>query len=692
MTQSKARKVRPKLVPISSSSGSAGKGNYLSRSFDDGGLGFGDILTGASTSTAPDAPVAVAEPASGVLEIGNDIDINNKHGSYNFDNNHVVYHEETGVTRSGGDAVGVAEELLHNGKNNSLPEDDNSSTVSDDNDDESLSSSESDSESSNVNNHQHWQKQPNDETHGTSVEKLLQLQSEIHARQKLLSKILRGREGTAYATMIENQETLVNSQLMDRLRMKEGISIASYPSAVVVSEISSYSRPRPPSAIQSILLDEFYHTLPGAMSLIVHCALYVTTYALIAHFVNLLCDILIVQFTGWDIKTNDFDCTLYEHAFHAMILCMSILASRITGVVYDWNDNKMYQKRIAFQLRNKWILQFWDAKLLNFFNADLTRMKYYSYENLPCWDEGNDDAILRDDTSRTTGATTTPITSRHRNQRQRKKMFGWRLKFIFDLFSFFFCYKSVEHFLYNGCMIPLSEITDLVWDNLPSRQQQPQLHQQERAHDCHGSSDIANIFDCRFDGHPYRKVQPDQHRYHSGCEKAAGVSYACHNVRSALENPYALDMLTWIAGIKTESDVVTNWIANARNCGWSGVVARAEETDSQKCDRIITSNDDVAHHQTCMKPGPIREETGNTCEKPIEEGNHFVSYYPEKRKISALDDKYIQSIISREAYHEFIRYPDPRFFDSVKVQLFLFVTTVICLGLLYVWDIPFLLI
>lgn len=703
------RKVRPKLVPITSSSsgdgcspGKDGADDSFSRSFDDGGLlGFGDILTAASATPAKaTAPVALVENevAAGVEEDHDDNDVDIRDG---IDNGHLVAHEENGV--KGGVGVGAAgmAENVENRTSLSLPEieDDSSTDSEDDDDDNSISTTEPESEASddiNIINHQHHQLrqvQQSDEN-SSNLELMHQLQCEIHSRQKLLTKILRGKEGTAYATMIQNQETLVNSQLLDRMRMKGREPIAA-----------TDGRTSLKSAIHSILLDEYYHTLPGAMSLILHCVLYITTYALIVKFVNLLCDILIIVFTGWDIKTNDFDCTLHEHAFHAILLILSLLASRITGAIYDWNDNKLYQRRIAFQLRNKWILNFWDSKLLNFFHSDSTRMKYECYhENLPCWNDGE---ALQNGTA-TTAAATASSKQCHHHPHQRRKLFGWRVKYMLDLFSFFFCYKSVEYFLYNVGVIPLSEITDEVWANLPSRH----VHNQS----LHGTSSSRDILlDRVCDEHPRRKLQPgQQHRIHFGGDDTAGVSYACTNVRSALDNPYALDMLSWIAKMEFQSVEIANWIANAKNCGWSGVVAGGDdaaslvEIEASTKDQIsmsiddnivdddevqsvhVVNSDDKVHQWTCITPQQIREGSENSYEGHDARENE--SYYPEMRRISAQDADYIRSTVASEAYYEFIRSPNPRFFDYVKEQLFWFATTFLCLGLLYICDIPFLLI
>ena len=279
---------------------------------------------------------------------------------------------------------------------------------------------------------------------------------------------------------------------------------------------------------------------------------------------------------------------------------------------------------------------------------------------------------------------------------------------MIDLFSFFACYRSVEYFLLYGCIIPLSEITDTVWANLPSRQQ-PNIHQPRQSsihhRPPHGtiSCKSADLVDGIFGEYPGHQQQRHQHIREGGDTTAAGVSYACSHIRSALDNPYALDMLNWIASMETDSDEVMNWIVNAKNCGWPGLVETgADDTSTSRMDigckedmtcstndQIIDDlledyqvpvdvvhSDAVEHHRTCTYEA-IRENE---------------SYYPERRRISAEDDDYLRNTVSHEAYYDFIRSPHPKFYDSVKEHGFWFVTTVICFGFLYIYDIPFLLI
>jgi len=416
---------------------------------------------------------------------------------------------------------------------------------------------------------------------------LQELQNEISSRQRLLSKLLRGKEGSLYSSLVQEQEEMVNSKLLG----KEAASETS-------------SSPTALQRIKSILVDECYHTLPGAFSLIIHCLLYVTVYAIISKSLTKLCDVTIIFFTSWDAHTNWFDSTNHELVFYAIVLFFSLVAARLTGVIFDWNENRMYQKRVAFQVRNKWYMKCFDTKLMDYFHEGALSNKY----------EKNNDS------------NTDNMAVEGREARQsNKKKWGPKIKYVLDLFSFFICYKCVDSFvstyLYLG-----SEITDSVLQNLPSRQ----LQEERDAH-----------------------------------LVATGFSYACPSVTSALDNPYAKDMLNWIASLEIESEEAKNWITNAKKCGWSNDM-----------DKVEVHSD-------------IEEEKE---EEEEEEEDARPTFLRQRRIMSAQDDKYLQATISREAYYDLVGDPNPRFFDPDKEMFFLLTSTTVCFGLLYALGIPFLLI
>ena len=454
------------------------------------------------------------------------------------------------------------------------------------NDDEvSVSSSESSSSSSSSSSSEEESEAsdlPTPVDNNNETSQLQELQNEISSRQRLLSKLLRGKEGTLYASIVQEQEEMVNSQLLGK---DDASETSSSPTAL--------------QRIKSILVDEYYHTLPGAFSLIVHCLLYVTVYAIISKSLTKLCDVTIIYFTGWDANKNWFDSTNHELVFYAILLFFSLAAARVTGVIFDWNENRMYQKRVAFQVRNKWYMKCFDTKLMDYFHEGALANQYEKKNG-----SNADNKAIEGGNAR----------------QSNKKKWGPKIKYVLDLFSFFICYKCVDSFvttyLYLG-----SEITDSVLQNLPSRQ----LQEERDAH-----------------------------------LVATGFSYACPSVTSALDNPYAKDMLNWIASLEIESEEAKNWLTNAKKCGWSNDM-----------DKVEVHSD---------------------LEEEEEEEEASPTFLRQRRIMSAQDDKYLQATISREAYYDLIGDPNPRFSDPDKEMFFLLTSTTVCFGLLYALGIPFLLI
>ena len=110
------------------------------------------------------------------------------------------------------------------------------------------------------------------------------------------------------------------------------------------------------------------------------------------------------------------------------------------------------------------------------------------------------------------------------------------------------------------------------------------------------------------------------------------VSHACPSVMSALDNPYALDILKSIAKVEVQTEEMKGWITNAKNCGWSSTSGGTKELNN------LHIGDKV-------------------------EGN-WVRHASEK-------------------YAKYI--------DHSKELMFLVTVTALCLGLLYAYDLPFLL-
>eukprot|EP00581_Thalassiosira_minuscula_P004664 CAMPEP_0183746222 /NCGR_PEP_ID=MMETSP0737-20130205/66642_1 /TAXON_ID=385413 /ORGANISM="Thalassiosira miniscula, Strain CCMP1093" /LENGTH=606 /DNA_ID=CAMNT_0025981909 /DNA_START=74 /DNA_END=1894 /DNA_ORIENTATION=+ len=455
------------------------------------------------------------------------------------------------------------------------------------------------------------------------VERLHQLKCEIDRRQKKLAKLLRGREGTSYARMLRSQEDAANARLMEALRIKDSSTEGTTANASRTSGeafrlalLHEYYHTLP-GAFALVLhcclyvivyalvsIHEYYHTLPGAFALVLHCCLYVIVYALVSKVLVWLCDAIVICLTGWHITQNWFDCTLHEHVFYSIVLFLSLILAKITGVVYDWNEGKLYQKRIDFQWRNKWHLKCWDAKLANYFYGDELR------EEFEC----------------------SAVVGVKEACAKKKKVWGPRSKFILDALSFFLCYKCVDYFVYNAVVLPFSDVTQTVLDGLPSRQ---------------------------------LRQEPDGD--HPSVEKN-GYSYACDNVMSALENPFAADMLNWMASIDLGSPEAKNWIMNAKKCGWTSMQGADENTESR-------GNSDAE----------------NSEHDDLTESDH-PPLITQKQIVNPRDEKYLEATIPVDQFYELFGEPTPQFHDGPREHFALVASAALCVGMLYWHDIPFLLI
>ena len=229
---------------------------------------------------------------------------------------------------------------------------------------------------------------------------------EMDRRKKMLTELLRGNECTAYGRFARQVEDAIN----DCLNPVRSASLHF-------------------QNVQAFALDECFHALPGAASLVLHCCLYVTVYSLVSQSMGWLYEAMVGFLEHFGFGGS------FERAFHATALFVGLFTARLTGALWDWNENENYQDRVTFQLRNRWRLKRWDTNLLDYFHAGAIREKY-------------DDCPRLDS-----------VTARR----------GPRLKKALDLISFFICCTCLNHFVSKmGCGI--SDVTQPVLDGLPSRE------------------------------------------------------------------------------------------------------------------------------------------------------------------------------------------------------------------------------
>ena len=476
------------------------------------------------------------------------------------------------------------------------------------------------------------------------------LREEVEYRRTRLARLLRGREGTAYADAILGREDIVNSRLLLLLLDGESSSSSPTPPPPASPAFAAARRPPPPAEptttmrrrvgggatmmIRCALLEEWNHALPAAFSLVVHCVLYYQFYAMISTFADWLCycPARWQWYAGgggggggwwwWD-----------ADKFYASALFLSVLAGRVTGTLYDWNDNAPYRMLIDMQLRNRWVLRSWDARLMNYFSGDAIRSRY---------EREVDNAVP-------------PI------RVGRVTRWGPGAKRVLDLISFFLCYKSVEHFLWR---VGPSSTTPppppaMVNDGAP---RPPGRGGGRRSSSSSSSSSLSSSS--------------------SSSRGRRRVSHECTAVVGALGNPYASAMLDWIASRAAESahdDVVARgYVANAMNCGWSG--PRTTTTRDDDGDRPWTYYDgNDENTDSSSEFVEANDDESDRPTMPIAEGGNT---------IAPPDDDYDESRNIVPAAGE----PIPGPVDWLKEQLFVFASTAICLGLLYACGIPFLLI
>jgi hypothetical protein len=118
------------------------------------------------------------------------------------------------------------------------------------------------------------------------------------------------------------------------------------------------------------------------------------------------------------------------------------MLARLTGTIYDWNDNDEYQRRLDIQLRNRWHMGCWDVRIMNWLSGDEISEKY---------------GVKR------SGAT---------DHKTRNK-WGPRIKLTLDILSFYVCLTCVEYFG-NTWVNHLSNAKESILEGLPSRR----LHHQ----------------------------------------------------------------------------------------------------------------------------------------------------------------------------------------------------------------------
>lgn len=250
----------------------------------------------------------------------------------------------------------------------------------------------------------------------------------------LLAKLIEGKKAPEElsAALQQCQEKRVNSHVLVDLRKQLHSKPIPAPNNSRCSTSSTYDGNN--HFIQSfkqLLSFEINYTIPGLISLLTHCSLYLTIYACLNKFLEYICDRGIIYLLGWHISKNAFDCTKHELMFHFGCLVFGCWLSRWTGIIWAWNDNEEYQHRLKLEKRRIVKKSGWIQ-----------------------WLEGRGE--------------------------YKKSKWGPRWKLFVDTVSFFIVYISVDAFL-RGFVGHALDTRDVVLEGMPSRQRQLEVVDAETA-------------------------------------------------------------------------------------------------------------------------------------------------------------------------------------------------------------------
>lgn len=170
-----------------------------------------------------------------------------------------------------------------------------------------------------------------DDDTSTIKNRINALKDEIIHRQKKLRRLLGKKEGTSYAQILQSHEDCVNSFLEQSLKDPNG----GPPKEIKFPSLKL----SPLQLMWNALLNEYYHTLPGFISISLHCLLYST---LTDFFKKLIaeCSQITAYFSGWHIIDNNFDDSFEEHAFFFAVALFAFAILRVTGAIFDWDENR----------------------------------------------------------------------------------------------------------------------------------------------------------------------------------------------------------------------------------------------------------------------------------------------------------------------------------------------------------------
>ena len=268
------------------------------------------------------------------------------------------------------------------------------------------------------------------------------LEREIESRRRRLDALVSGRDEedgpseTRYGRMLRRHEDRANSLLRSRAgsRSQQRERRSSLPSMIAAL----------PDASNDVLLHEVHHTLPAFASLVAHCLVWISTYALLSCIVYHIAEFTIRKVGGWNLTDKFYDASTQEAMFYTFAIFAAYLLVRMTGSLYEWNDRRDYGRRVRFHARNRWVLGCWDARLADWFDGG--------------------------ETGRTHGpAAAGGGGGEGRLARRLSRRFGPKAKTLVDAFGFVLAYYSINRLLELGLAGVSSDRRNEVLDGLPSR-------------------------------------------------------------------------------------------------------------------------------------------------------------------------------------------------------------------------------
>ena len=259
-----------------------------------------------------------------------------------------------------------------------------------------------------------------------ALDEMQLLERSIEQRKTLFAKLLQGKEGTEHAESIQKQEDIVNAYLLTGLKKLQARSNETkHPSSTM-----KHSNGSSQSTIQSIrqsVSRELQFTLPGIISLITHCSLYISIYGCVNKAIEWACDKCIIYLFGWHISENAFDCTYHERIFQLVCLALGCLLGRLTGSIWAWNENENFQQKLRGEMKSRSSnSSCWDIQIIK-------------------WFEG-------------------------KGKRYKSRQWGRRCKLFLDTVSFFIAYVAVDRVLHRDIPSYTFNNRASILEGMPSRQ------------------------------------------------------------------------------------------------------------------------------------------------------------------------------------------------------------------------------